>query len=410
MRTAFLVVLIASAARADIAVTVESAWFDTEAKGGAVQYQVRTNLPDRAIFDFALESRFDSVQGPLTRAAVRGRGEVKGGECRGKLDGFPAAIPPGRYSLVVTVSGRQRDEVEESIGGQTRPVAERDVFVGAPTALVAAFRAEVERIGTDLGQIASITSKLNEWIALSNAGKLKEKAAEYTSWHESARREIDALIERAAIFHDKYPTHFPACYAAVNDVVLNLGDHESSLWRSAEGKTQGNDPEAMKVKSAAYVEKKLGELKFIFIWECAFSLADLPAQLAIQATPEAGLPGRDDWGPWRRDFDEALAAFEDLARRVAPGAHERKVSAAGVEGPMGPDDSKRQLNEKRAKAIGAAAESIQAAVAGLKALIGAADGAVGSEGQALPEGLRRQREAFLVEAEKVRGDLRTFYK
>ncbi|GEM_PF-3114264 len=410
MRTAVLVVLIASAARADIAMTVDSAWYESDAKGGTIQYQVRTNLPDRAILDLSLESRFDSVQGPLTRAAVRGRGEVKGAECRGTLAGFPAAVPPGRYALVVTLSGRQRDDVEEAIKGQTAPVVERDVFVGAPTELVAAFHGEVERIGTDLAQVASIISKLNEWIALSNGGKLGEKGAEYASWHESARKQIDGLIERAAIFHDKYPTHFPACYAAVNDVVLNLGDHESSLWRAAQGKTQGNDPEAQKVKSAGYVEKKLGELKFIFVWECAFALADLPAQLAVQATPDAGLPRRDDWDPWRSDFNEALAAFENLARRVAPDAHERTVRAAGVEGTMGTDDTKRQLNEKRAKAIDAVAASVEASVAGLKTLIVAADGAVGGEGRALPEGLKRQREAFLVETEKVRGDLRTFYR
>ncbi len=410
MRAAVLFVLVVSAAQGDIAVTVDFAWHEPDARGGVVRYQARTNLPDHAILDLSLESRFDSVQGPLRRVVVRGRGRVMGYECRGALTEFSAPIPPGRYALVVTVSGRQRDDVEEAIAGHRRPVVERDVFVGAPTELVDALRGEVERIGADLAQVASITSKLNGWIDLWNRGKLGEKGAEYAWWHESVRQEMDRLLERAAIFHDKHPTHFPACYAALNDVALNLGDHESSLWRAARGEKQGNDPEVLKVEGAAYIERKLGALRFTFVWECAFAIADLPAQLAVLAAPDVGLPRRVDWNPWRGDFNRAIAAFEDLARKVAPGAHEGTVRAAGVEGTMGPDDPQRQLTGKRAKAINAVTSSIEVFVAGLKALLVAVDGAVGGEEGALPEGLRRQREGFLTETERVRGDLRTFYK
>ncbi len=410
MRAAALLFLVVSAAQGDIVIIVDFAWHEPDAEGGTIRYRVRTNLPDHAILELSLEARFDSLQGPLARVVARGRGEVTGYACHGTLARSPAPIPPGWYALLVTVPRRQRDDVAEAIEGLARPVVERDVFVGTPTAIVAACRRAVEQIRADLAQVASVTSELNGWIALSNEGKLGDKGAEYVWWHESVRGRIDGLLERAAIFCDKYPSPLPASYAALNDLVLNLGDHESSLWRVSQGVTQGNDPEGLKVQGAALIERKLGELRFLFAWECAFALADLPAQLAALAAPDLGLPRRIDWNPWRSDLEAAIAAFEDLAGWVAPEALDGKVRAAGVEGRMGPDDAERRLNENRAKAVAAVPPSIRVSVAGLKALLLAVDAVVEEEPRALTEGLMRQREALLAQTEKVRGDLRTFRK
>lgn len=411
MRALAFLVLLPIAACADVALSVDAAWYEADAKGGVLHYQVRTNLPDRAILEVSLESRFESVTGPLVRVAARGRTEVKGGACTAKIDEFPIPVPAGCYALVVSVSAKQRDEVEEALGGQTKPVVERQVYVGGPNEMVEALGREIEGLSAALKQVQTLTTSLDGWIDLSNKGKLGEKGAEYAAWRQGARKAIDDLVEQSAIFHDKYPTHFPSCYAGLSDVALNLGDHESSLWRSAQGKTQGNDPEAQKVKSAAYVEKKLGELRFKFVWEAAFALADVPAALAGMAAPDSGLPKRDDWGPWKRDLEFAVGAFEKLAKQVAPSSADRKVRALDIEAPLpkeSADDAKRSANERRGKAIAAIAGSIEAASKGLKGLIAAADAAVGSDAQALPAGLKRQRDELITAQEALRADMRTF--
>ncbi len=411
MRTLLLLLSLCVSVRAEVALTVDAAWYEPDAKGGVLHYQVRTNLPDRALLEVSLESRFDSVAGPLVRVAARGRAEVKGGACTAKIDEFPIAVPAGRYALVVAVSAKQRDDVEEALGNQAKPVVEKQVYVGGPNEMVEALGHEMEGLSAALKQVQTLTTSLDGWIDLSNQKKLGEKGAEYAAWRQAARKAIDDLVEQSAIFHDKYPTHFPSCYAGLSDVALNLGDHESSLWRSAQGKTQGNDPEAQKVKSAAYVEKKLGELRFKFVWEASFALADVPATLAGMAAPDSGLAKRDEWGPWKRELEAAVGALEKLATQVAPASHERTVHALDVDASLpkeSADDAKRQAGERRGKAVAAVGGSSEAASKGLKGLIATVDAAVGADAQALPAGLKRQRDELVATQEALRVDLRTF--
>ncbi len=165
------------------------------------------------------------------------------------------------------------------------------------------------------------------------------------------------------------------------------------------------------MKSAAYGAKKLGELRFKLVWEASFALADVPAALAAMAAPDPGLAKRDDWGSWKRYLEAAVGAFDKLAKQVAPASHERTVHALDVDASLpkeSADDAKRQAGERRGKAVAAVGGATEAASKGLKGLIAAVDAAVGSDAQALPAGLKRQRDELVAAQEALRADLRTF--